>query len=344
MYRRNFLKIFIISAGFITLKMKLFANEILKPFNIENGVFVNNFIGHRKSFKDFWKWRKESKRPDPISFPLAHNDVQYLQQNKSDKTLTWVGHATFLLQLNGYNILTDPHFSKRASPLSFMGPERTTPPGLQIHDLPLIDLVVISHNHYDHLDSQSIKSLIRRQKNNQPIFFVPLKLKRTLQNFGALNIIEHQWWQATQYKQLEICSVPVQHWSKRSLSDTNKTLWCGWVIKSKNFQYLFVGDTGYSKDFKNIQKRFGPMDLASIPIGAYEPRWFMKDSHCNVEEAIQIHKDIKSKKSIAMHWGTFQLTDEPMDEPIQLLSKLTRKLNYSDQFVALKHGETIKIL
>ena len=170
-----------------------------------------------------------------------------------------------------------------------------------------------------------------------------MKLKKTLQNFGASNIVEHEWWQSSKYKQLEIHSVPVQHWSKRSLSDTNKTLWCGWVIKSKNFQYFFVGDTGYSKDFTNIQKKFGLMDLASIPIGAYAPRWFMKDSHCNVEEAIQIHKDIKSKKSIAMHWGTFQLTDEPMDEPIRLLRKLTKKLNYSDQFVALKHGETIKI-
>jgi L-ascorbate metabolism protein UlaG (beta-lactamase superfamily) len=266
-----------------------------------------------------------------------------LRNNTSEKTLTWIGHATFLLQINGYNILTDPHFSKRASPLSFMGPERTTPPGLQIDDLPFIDLVVISHNHYDHLDSQSIKLLIKKQQKYQPVFFVPLKLKKTLQKFGATNVVEHEWWQSSKYKQLEIHSVPVQHWSKRSLSDTNKTLWCGWVIKSKNFQYFFVGDTGYSKDFTNIQKKFGPMDLASIPIGAYAPRWFMKDSHCNVEEAIQIHKDIKSKKSIAMHWGTFQLTDEPMDEPIRLLSKLTRKLNYSDQFVALKHGETIKI-
>jgi L-ascorbate metabolism protein UlaG (beta-lactamase superfamily) len=203
--------------------------------------------------------------------------------------------------------------------------------------------VVISHNHYDHLDSQSIKSLIKRQQNNQPVFFVPLKLKKTLQNFGASNIVEHEWWQSSKYKQLEIHSVPVQHWSKRSLSDTNKTLWCGWVIKSQNFNIFLLVIQGYSKDFINIQKKFGPMDVASIPIGAYEPRWFMKDSHCNVEEAIQIHKDIKSKKSIAMHWGTFQLTDEPMDEPVQLLRKLTKNLNYSDQFIALQHGETIKI-
>jgi N-acyl-phosphatidylethanolamine-hydrolysing phospholipase D len=345
MHRRNFLKkIFFLSTGFLTLKMKIFASEILKPFNLENGIFVNNFIRHQKSFKDLWKWRKEAKnRPDPISFPLIKNDPNYLNQNKSDTTLTWVGHATFLFQLNGYNVLTDPHFSRRASPLSFMGPERTTPPGLEIKDLPLIDVVVISHNHYDHLDKQSIQSLIKRQENKQPVFFVPLKLKKTLQNFGATNIIEHEWWQVSKYKQLEIHSVPVQHWSKRSLNDTNKTLWCGWVIKSKNFQYFFVGDTGYSKDFENIKKKFGPMDLASIPIGAYEPRWFMKDSHCNVEEAIQIHKDIKSKKSIAMHWGTFQLTDEPMDEPIQLLSKLTQKLDNPKKFTALMHGQTIKI-
>ena len=344
MLRRNFIKkILFTGLGVALFKVKLFANEMLAPFNLKDGIFINNFIDHRKSFKEFWKWRKESKRPEPITFPLAQNDPSYLKNNTSEKTLTWVGHATFLLQINGYNILTDPHFSKRASPLSFMGPERTTPPGLQIDKLPFIDVVVISHNHYDHLDSQSIKSLIKRQQNNQPVFFVPLKLKKTLQNFGASNIVEHEWWQSSKYKQLEIHSVPVQHWSKRSLSDTNKTLWCGWVIKSQNFQYFFVGDTGYSKDFINIQKKFGPMDVASIPIGAYEPRWFMKDSHCNVEEAIQIHKDVKSKKSIAMHWGTFQLTDEPMDEPVQLLNKLTKENNLSKKFIALEHGETIKI-
>lgn len=345
MIRRNFLKkIILFSLGILFFKSKVIANEFLKPFKMENGVFVNNFISHRKSFKDFWKWTKESKKPELLKFPLAKNNPDYLKNNKTDTTLTWVGHATFLLQINGMNVLTDPHFSRRASPFSFMGPERTTPVGLELRDLPFIDLVIISHNHYDHLDAETIKLLIKKQSINQPVFFVPLKLRQTMINFGAKNVIEHEWWQVSKYKQLEIHSVPVQHWSRRTLNDTNKTLWCGWVIKSKKFKYFFVGDTGYSKDFKNIQKKFGEMDLSSIPIGAYEPRWFMKDSHCNVEEAIQIHKDVKSKKSIAMHWGTFQLTDEPMDEPIKLLNSFNKKNKLNGEFIAIKHGETIEIM
>jgi L-ascorbate metabolism protein UlaG (beta-lactamase superfamily) len=247
------------------------------------------------------------------------------------------------MQVDGINILTDPHLTKRASPVVFAGPSRTTPPGLDIDDLPEIDVIVISHNHYDHLDYQTILNITRKQINNQPLILVPLKLKKLLESFGARNVKELGWWDTTSFKNLKIHAVPVQHWSNRSFN-TNKTLWCGWVFENKNFKCIFVGDTGYSKDFATIQKKFGHMDLSLIPIGAYAPRWFMKDHHCNVEEAIQIHKDLKSKKSIAMHWGTFQLTDEPMDEPVKLLKKLTVEKNLlSNEFIAMTHGES-KIL
>ena len=275
-----------------------------------------------------------------MSFPLAKNDPKFLKENRTRKTLTWIGHASFLMQVDGINILTDPHLTKRASPIVFAGPSRTTPPGLKIEDLPKIDVIVISHNHYDHLDYQTILSITRKQINNQPLILVPLKLKKLLESFGARNVKELGWWDTTSFKNLNIHSVPVQHWSNRSFN-TNKTLWCGWVFENANFKSIFVGDTGYSKDFSAIQKKFGYMDLSLIPIGAYAPRWFMKDHHCNVEEAIQIHKDLNSKKSIAMHWGTFQLTDEPMDQPIKLLKKLTDKENLtSDEFVAMTHGES----
>ena len=345
MHRREFIKkIVLFSLSFVFVKTKIMANSIFKPFNLENGIFVNNYISHKNNFKDFWKWRIESKKPEPIEFPLAKNNSKYLRSNKSEKTITWIGHSTFLLQIDGINILTDPHFTKRASPLSFAGPSRTTPPGLKLEDLPFIDFILISHNHYDHLDKKTIQLLLKKQNLNQPIFFVPLKLKKIISKLGAKNIFEHEWWQMSMFKNLEIHSVPVQHWSKRTINDTNKTLWCGWVIKANNFKYFFAGDTGYSKDFENIQKKFGSFDLSTIPIGAYAPRWFMKDTHCNVEEAIQIHKDIKSKKSIAMHWGTFQLTDEPMDEPINLLQALLEKLNLrKDEFTYMTHGETRKI-
>ena len=345
MLRRNFIKkILLFSLAFLSLKTKIMANSLYKPFNMEDGMFLNNYVLHKSSFKDFWKWRKESNKPKPMRFPVVKNNPSYLKSNNSEKTITWVGHSTFLIQIGGVNILTDPHFSKRASPLSFMGPSRTTPPGLNIDDLPFIDLVLISHNHYDHLDAQTIKLLLKKQNINQPNFFVPLRLKETISKLGASNVIEHEWWQMSKYKNLEIHSVPVQHWSKRTFNDTNKTLWCGWVVMKNNFKYFFVGDTGYSKDFQDIQKKFGKFDLSTIPIGAYAPRWFMKDSHCNVEEAIQIHRDVNSKQSIAMHWGTFQLTDEPMDEPIKLLKQLSKKLKLKkDEFSYMAHGQTRKI-
>ena len=341
MLRRKFIKNLLISTiGIIVMSKKLFAKEFSKPL-FKDGIFYNNYIDHKMaSFREFWKWRKESTKPSPISFPLTKNNPTFLQKNKTQKTLTWIGHASFLLQIDGINILTDPHLTKRASPVIFAGPSRTTPPGLSIEDLPAIDIIVISHNHYDHLDYQTILQITRKQKNNQPLILVPLKLKKLLQSFGAKNVKELEWWDNSNFKNLTIHSVPVQHWSNRSFN-TNKTLWCGWVFETKNFKCIFVGDTGYSKDFLTIQKKFGFMDLALIPIGAYAPRWFMKDHHCNVEEAIQIHKDLKSKQSIAMHWGTFQLTDEPMDEPPKLLKKLVVEKNLSsDEFIVMTHGES----
>ena len=343
--RRNFLKkIIFFTVGIISMSNKLLAKEVFSKEIFKDGIFYNNYIDHKMTtFKQFWKWRKESKKPEPMSFPLAKNDPKFLQENRSQKTLTWIGHASFLIQIDGINILTDPHLTKRASPVVFAGPSRTTPPGLDINDLPEIDVIVISHNHYDHLDYQTILNITRKQITNQPLILVPLKLKKLVESFGARNVKELGWWDTTNFKNLNIHAVPVQHWSNRSFN-TNKTLWCGWVFENKNFKCIFVGDTGYSKDFATIQQRFGHMDLSLIPIGAYAPRWFMKYHHCNVDEAIQIHKDLKSKKSIAMHWGTFQLTDEPMDEPIKLLKKLAPEKNLlSNEFVAMTHGES-KIL
>lgn len=345
MRRRNFLKkIIFFTVGIISMSNKLLAKEVFSKEIFKDGIFYNNYIDHKMTtFKQFWKWRKESKKPEPMSFPLAKNDPTFLQENRSQKTLTWIGHASFLIQIDGINILTDPHLTKRASPVVFAGPSRTTPPGLDINDLPEIDVIVISHNHYDHLDYQTILNITRKQITNQPLILVPLKLKKLVESFGARNVKELGWWDTTNFKNLNIHAVPVQHWSNRSFN-TNKTLWCGWVFENKNFKCIFVGDTGYSKDFATIQQRFGHMDLSLIPIGAYAPRWFMKYHHCNVDEAIQIHKDLKSKKSIAMHWGTFQLTDEPMDEPIKLLKKLAPEKNLlSNEFVAMTHGES-KIL
>ena len=347
MNRRNFIKKILISIfGLFAISNQLISKQISQKSNYKEGIFKNNYLPfNKKTSKDFWKWRKERKEIniEPISFPIVKNDLNFLQTNRTENTLTFIGHASFLIQINGLNILTDPHFTKRASPLSFAGPSRTTPPGIQLKDLPEIDVILISHNHYDHLDKLSIKGILKSQKN-QPMIFTPLKLNKLLEKWGAKNVLGMNWWEDRMFKNLKFHSVPVQHWSKRSFTDTNKTLWCGWVIEKEDFRVFFCGDTGYSKDFADIQNKFKSMDLSLLPIGAYEPRWFMKDHHCNVDEAIQIHQDLKSKRSIGMHWGTFILTDEPMKEPLEKLKKLTREKNIpTEEFVAIPHGTTIKI-
>ena len=310
--------------------------------HLPNGSFQNNYIGSAdKSFFDLIKWKFEAETPDPITFPLARNDPYYLKHNQTKSTLTWIGHATFLIQYNGKNILTDPHLSDRASPLGFIGPKRYTPPGLSINELPQIDFVLISHNHYDSLDQFTIESLYERQKENPPLFFVPLKLKDWFLDLGIKSVIELDWWEYQILKGWKIYAVPVQHFSGRTLWDRNKTLWCGWVLENSNARIFFAGDSGYSKDFIDIGEFFGYMDLSLIPIGAYEPRWFMKEVHVNPEEAVRIHNDVNSSLSVGMHWGTFQLTDEPMDEPpIRLKDARNSAGINKDQFFVMQHGET----
>ena len=317
-----------------------------KPHHTANG-FRNVHAYEENSFGDFIKWRRERAKmdipgPESYDFPLAENDPDFLRQNREKITVTWIGHATVLLQVAGYNILTDPHFSERTSPVQWAGPKRAAPLGLALEDLPPIDIVLISHDHYDSLDEQSIKKLRQRPGGEKTRFYVPLRLKSWVAIRGIDQVVEMDWWDRQPDGDLEIIAVPVQHWSKRSVFSRNKTLWSGWVIKAKNFQFIFVGDTGYAPHFREIGEKLGPFDLAAIPIGAYEPRWFMKKHHVNPEESVQIHKDLRSKKSVAIHWGTFILTDEPLDEPPKrLASALKQNQIPQEDFAVLQHGQTI---
>ena len=310
--------------------------------HLSDGSFQNRHTSSiNKSFIDLIKWRWERNQPEPFNFKLYKNDPKFLKSNRELPTLTWVGHSTLLIQYKGVNILTDPHFTQRASPVSFAGPKRDTPPGLSIDDLPIIDLILISHNYYVHLDKLTIKTIIKNQPDKTPNIFVPLKLKQCFLDLGITNITELDWQKSIRLGAWEVHAVPVQHWSARTPFDRNKTLWAGWVLETEGFRFFFAGDTGYSKDFKNLGKKFGLFDLAAIPIGAYEPSWFHKKAHVNPEEAVMIHQDINARYSVGIHWGTFIMTDEPVEEPPKRLLDALEKAGISEEnFFVMEHGET----
>ena len=309
--------------------------------------FTNLYEYQAPGFLDFlkWRWRRRSKDippPEAYHFPLAKNDPAFLRKNRQQITLTWIGHATVLLQMGGKNILTDPHFSERASPVQWAGPKRAVAPGLSIEALPPIDMVVISHDHYDSLDKKSVLRLKNRPGGEKTVFFVPLRLMSWFKSLGVESVVELDWWQSREYENIDVIAVPMQHWSKRRPFVKNDTLWAGWVILTKDFRFFFCGDTGYSPVIKEIGDKYGPFDLSAIPIGAYEPRWFMSHHHMNPEEAVQAHLDVRSKKTVAIHWGTFVLTDEPLDEPPERLKTAVRDKGLAGEaFVVLQHGETM---
>ena len=311
-------------------------------FNVQKNQFQHHAGDPSdKTFTDLFKMMREfsnraSDQSEKQGFPVTYSDQVTL--TAFSESLIWIGQSSILLNHNGFTVLTDPHFSDRASPVGFAGPKRVTPTPFQIKDLPVIDVVLISHNHYDHLDRASIEDLIAYQPSIK--FFVPLGLAKTLMGWGAKDVTELDWWQAATLDGIEILPTPVQHWSKRSFFDRNKSLWAGWMIKWSDFSFYFAGDSGYSDDFKETARRVGSPTLAAIPIGAYEPRDFMKAAHMNPEEAVQTFVDLGAKYAVAIHWGTFKLTTEQMDEPtVRLRQSLTNNDIALHRFRALQHGE-----
>ena len=309
--------------------------------------------GFRNSYphpdkQSFWAWKwaqvKEGvPKPPPGGWdlPAMKTDPAALRAPANNPSMTWIGHASVLVRLAGKNVLFDPIFSEYASPVSFAGPKRIVPLPIDVPDLPKIDVVMISHNHYDHLDLESVKRLAA-MPGGGPRFLVPLGLKAWFDDIGITKVDELGWWQSTADGALKITLVPLQHWSKRTLTDANQSLWGGWVVEGEGLRLIHSGDTGYSKDFQDIGRRLGPFDMAFIPIGAYAPRWFMKVMHVDVPEAVQIREDLRAARAIGIHWGTFEaLTDEPMDEPPQWLAKLRAEKGLAaEQFDVMKIGET----
>lgn len=258
------------------------------------------------------EWVDQTEQLDQM--PLAELDPELLGAPGQHPRVSWVGHATMLVQYQGVNILTDPMFSDRASPVPFAGPERHFPPAVDIEDLPPIDIVVISHNHYDHLDAASIEAL-----GDEPKYFVPLGVGDWMLNRGIADarIVELDWWDSyTTAAGVEVTATPSQHWSARSLFDRMQTLWATWHVQVDDFSTWFAGDIGYNEyQYREIGERFGPVDLAMIPIGAYKPRDFMKDQHVNPADAVLVHQDVQARYSVGMHWGTFPLSAEGLLEP-----------------------------
>lgn len=322
-----------------------------KPHHTPAG-FQNNYPHSHPSRLDFWRWavqRRLAGLPKPPTQDLspAAPDLDFLFADSEETAVTWIGHATVLLRMGGLNILTDPHFSERASPLSWAGPRRWQPPGVALADLPRIDLVLISHNHYDHLDLASVRALAE-QHGGPPLFLVPLGIKQWVHRNvpkARGHVLDFDWWDRREIPGATVHFVPAQHWSQRALGDRNRTLWGGWVVQQPDFVFYFAGDMGYSRDALDIGERFGGFDLAAIPVGAYEPRWFMRNQHVNPEEAVQVHKDVRARQSLGIHWGTFQgMTDEPLDQPIADLESALKKHNLSEQdFFLLRHGETRRL-
>ncbi len=309
-----------------------------RGFANTNGAFARPGFWTVQAFRARRVWASLAGTKPIPDFPRVANDGRALRDNRQTPTLTWIGHATLLIQLDGVNVLTDPHFSERASPFGFAGPRRLNPPGLAFESLPPIDVVVISHDHYDHLDRATVERLAATHK---PLFLVPLGFKAWFAGLGIDRVTELDWWQAHRVGAVTLTLTPVQHWCARTPFDTDHRLWGGWAIAGRERRLFFAGDTGYYEGFGELGARLGPFDLALVAISAYEPPEIMRMTHTTPEEALRIFTDVRARTFVAMHWGTFDLSDEPLDEPPRRLRAAARAMNLPDERVwVLAHGET----
>ncbi len=306
--------------------------------------FFNPHHHDDRSWRDVWKWKRHAQRgPWPSRLPSTPSSKPTPLAN-SPLAATWIGQATFLLQTRVVNVLTDPVYSDRVGPLN-IGPHRVRAPGIAFDDLPAIDLVLLSHDHYDHCDLATLRRLWRK---HAPLALTPLGNAPLLRSagFSPERIVELDWWQShTAAPRLDITLTPARHWSNRLRGPRNGRLWGGFFLNAPGATALFTGDTAYDATmFHDIRTRLGSPDLAMIPIGAYAPRWFMKEQHCDPSEAVQIHRDLGARVSIGMHWGTFPLTDEGFDEPPRELARALATAGLApSEFLALNSGETVRL-
>jgi N-acyl-phosphatidylethanolamine-hydrolysing phospholipase D len=297
-----------------------------------------------------WRWERATSgtpvlRAEPM--PMAAPEPAAPRAEPGEFRLTWIGHATFLVQLGPLNVLTDPVWSERVfSPFPGVGPRRLAPPGLPLEALPPVDLVLLSHDHYDHLDAPTVRRLARLQPDAE--WVAPLGYRTWLERRGLRRCRELDWWQSAGLgragEEARVTVLPVQHWTRRSPLDEGARLWASFAVETASGRVYFGGDSGYCPAFAEIGERTGPFDAVLLPIGAYEPRWFMRAAHMNPEEAIQAWRDLGAAgRFVPMHWGTFILTDEPVLEPPARLRAAWREAGLPEAMLSiLRHGETLR--
>jgi L-ascorbate metabolism protein UlaG (beta-lactamase superfamily) len=300
----------------------------------------------------FWRWQRE-RRAAGLPHAPAEGYAAFAERWRTipdfrcglgeahvaaRPCVWWLGHATVLLRIGGLHVITDPHLGRRASPLPFAGPVRRVAVPARADELPSIDAVLISHNHYDHLDAASVRAILRSHPH--ATFYVPLGLGSWMRRRGVSRVHELDWWERREHEGLEVHCVPAQHWSARWLLDRNRTLWCGWFLRTQGFSFWFAGDTGWTPRLATIAERLGSPDLAALPIGSYEPRWFMRPQHIDPPEAVRVHEELAIARSLAIHWGTFELADDSLDEPASSLrNALALRGLTDDEFWLLRQGE-----
>jgi L-ascorbate metabolism protein UlaG (beta-lactamase superfamily) len=295
-----------------------------------------------RGLRDVWRWRQQAR---PAPWPLVVSDPRQpappSRVADGEIAVTFLGHATFLVRFGSVGILTDPVFTPHAGPLGRLGPRRVRPPAFAIEELPDVRVVLVSHNHYDHLQPRSLRAL---EKRFAPQFVTGLGLGPFLRARGLKRAIELDWWQRTEGPGgTRITYVPAQHFSRRGLRDTNRSLWGGFVIEHGGRSVYYAADSAYCPHFAEIGRKFPALDVALMPIGAYEPRWFMQIVHVNPAESVRAFRDLGAKHAVAMHFGTFQLTDEGIDEPVAALRKeLVKPENAGLAFHVPAHGETLR--
>lgn len=300
--------------------------------------FRNSGGAAAKGLVDVLKWMTHRRRGPWTRIESVFGKKPSFRVEGSQMAITFVNHSTLLIQTGGLNILTDPLWSQRASPFSWAGPKRMRPPGIRFEDLPPIDVVLISHNHYDHLDVTTMRLLVAQ---HHPRIFTPLGMKAFMDKKGFTAVVDMDWWEHRIISdQLTLHAVPAQHFSGRGLFDRDASLWCGYMLQFGNQYIYYAGDTGYGPFVQEISKKFQPVALAFLPIGAYLPTWFMSPIHTSPEDAVQMHLDLQAGQSIGIHYGTFPLADDGMEQPkLELARELDARQVPSHEFRALPEGE-----